>query len=94
MSPIPPRPGLGMQASRLAEILRVDHAGEMAAVAIYRGQQAVMEKPLGRGGPVAAQHIGVDLRQSRLMRDLVLQLLLSVDREEKSLKMKRTFSII
>jgi hypothetical protein len=29
------------------------------------------------------------------MRDLVLQLLLSVDREEKSLKMKkRTFSII
>ena len=42
MSPVPPRPGLGAQASRLAEILRVDHAGEMAAVAIYRGQQTVM----------------------------------------------------
>jgi ubiquinone biosynthesis monooxygenase Coq7 len=42
VSPVPPRPGLGAQAARLAEILRVDHAGEMAAVAIYRGQQAVM----------------------------------------------------
>lgn len=42
MSPVPPRPGLGAQAARLAEILRVDHAGEMAAVAIYRGQQTVM----------------------------------------------------
>lgn len=27
--------------ARLAEILRVDHAGELAAVHIYRGQQAV-----------------------------------------------------
>ena len=43
--PIPPRPGRGAQAARLAEILRVDHAGELAAVQIYRGQQAV----LGRG---------------------------------------------
>jgi ubiquinone biosynthesis monooxygenase Coq7 len=40
--PIPPRPGRGAGAARLAEILRVDHAGEMAAVAIYRGQRAVL----------------------------------------------------
>ncbi len=39
--PIPARPGRGASASRLAEILRVDHAGELAAVHIYRGQQAV-----------------------------------------------------
>ncbi|MDB5431676.1 MAG: demethoxyubiquinone hydroxylase family protein [Caulobacter sp.] len=40
--PVPPRPGRGAVAARLAEILRVDHAGEMAAVHIYRGQQAVL----------------------------------------------------
>lgn len=39
--PVPPRPGLGAVSARLAEILRVDHAGELAAVHIYRGQQAV-----------------------------------------------------
>lgn len=37
----PPRPGRGALAQRLAEILRVDHAGELGAVHIYRGQQAV-----------------------------------------------------
>jgi ubiquinone biosynthesis monooxygenase Coq7 len=36
-----PRPGRGATRARLAEILRVDHAGELAAVHIYRGQQAV-----------------------------------------------------
>jgi 3-demethoxyubiquinol 3-hydroxylase len=40
--PIPPRPGRGALAARMAEILRVDHAGEMAAVAIYRGQRMVL----------------------------------------------------
>ena len=40
--PIPPRPGRGALAARMAEILRVDHAGEMAAVAIYRGQRVVL----------------------------------------------------
>ena len=40
--PIPMRPGLGAPASRLAEILRVDHAGELGAVHIYRGQRAVL----------------------------------------------------
>jgi ubiquinone biosynthesis monooxygenase Coq7 len=40
--PVPPRPGQGALAARLAEILRVDHAGELGAVAIYRGQRAVL----------------------------------------------------
>ncbi|HEV7158522.1 MAG TPA: demethoxyubiquinone hydroxylase family protein [Caulobacteraceae bacterium] len=41
--PLPPRPGPGAGAARLAEILRVDHAGELAAVHIYRGHRAVFE---------------------------------------------------
>ncbi len=49
--PIPPRPGLGAGAARLAEILRVDHAGELAAVQIYRGQQAVFAAGHGMQGP-------------------------------------------
>src|SRR6185436_1337337 len=40
--PIPSRPGQGSGAARLAEILRVDHAGELGAVHIYRGQRAVL----------------------------------------------------
>jgi ubiquinone biosynthesis monooxygenase Coq7 len=40
-APLPGRPGRGGAASRLGRILRVDHAGELAAVHIYRGQQAV-----------------------------------------------------
>ena len=39
--PLPPRPGHGETRARLEEILRVDHAGELAAVNIYRGQSAV-----------------------------------------------------
>ena len=42
--PIPPRPGLGASDARLGEILRVDHAGELGAVHIYRGQRAVFAK--------------------------------------------------
>ena len=42
--PIPPRPGLGARDARLGEILRVDHAGELGAVHIYRGQRAVFAK--------------------------------------------------
>lgn len=50
--PIPPRPGPGAGRARRAEMLRVDHAGELGAVHIYRGQRAV----LGRTGrPIAAQ---------------------------------------
>jgi 3-demethoxyubiquinol 3-hydroxylase len=40
--PVPPRPGVGAMSARLAEILRVDHAGELGAVHIYRGQRAVL----------------------------------------------------
>jgi ubiquinone biosynthesis monooxygenase Coq7 len=46
--PLPPRPGLGAAAARLAEILRVDHAGELGAVAIYRGQRAVFGEARGQ----------------------------------------------
>jgi len=45
--PVPPRPGRGAVAARMAEILRVDHAGEMAAVAIYRGQRTVLGEAPG-----------------------------------------------
>lgn len=40
--PHPERPGPRTQ--RLAEMLRVDHAGEYGAVAIYRGQRAVFDR--------------------------------------------------
>jgi 3-demethoxyubiquinol 3-hydroxylase len=46
--PIPPRPGAAALPTRLAEILRVDHAGELGAVHIYRGQRAVLEKAPGQ----------------------------------------------
>lgn len=45
--PIPPRPGRGAKAARLAEILRVDQAGELGAVSIYRGQRAVLDDAPG-----------------------------------------------
>jgi ubiquinone biosynthesis monooxygenase Coq7 len=51
---VPPRPGQGAGRARLAEILRVDHAGELGAVHIYRGQQAVLGKARGHER-VAAQ---------------------------------------
>lgn len=47
MSAVPPRPGRGAVKTRLAEILRVDHAGELGAVHIYRGQRAVMANARG-----------------------------------------------
>jgi ubiquinone biosynthesis monooxygenase Coq7 len=40
-------PGRGAGRARLAEKLRVDHAGELGAVWIYRGQRAVFDA--GRG---------------------------------------------
>jgi ubiquinone biosynthesis monooxygenase Coq7 len=46
--PIPPRPGQGAFRQRMAEILRVDHAGELGAVSIYRGQRAVLGEAPGR----------------------------------------------
>jgi ubiquinone biosynthesis monooxygenase Coq7 len=46
--PIPARPGMGAGRARLAEMLRVDHAGELAAVHIYRGQRAVLNAAPGK----------------------------------------------
>ncbi|HRD45695.1 MAG TPA: demethoxyubiquinone hydroxylase family protein [Caulobacter sp.] len=53
MSTVPPRPGRGAAKARFAEILRVDHAGELGAVHIYRGQRAVLEKAPGHGRTAA-----------------------------------------
>ena len=52
-----PRPGPGAVRARLAEILRVDHAGELAAVHIYRGQRAVFDRAAGK------EKIGADLAE-------------------------------
>ena len=46
--PIPARPGAGTVQARLAEILRVDHAGELGAVHIYQGQRAVLGAAKGK----------------------------------------------
>ena len=46
--PIPPRPGAHARRTRMAEILRVDHAGELGAVHIYRGQRAVLDAARGK----------------------------------------------
>jgi len=51
--PIFARPGPGARASRLAEILRVDQAGELGAVHIYRGQRAVLRNARGQGNLAA-----------------------------------------
>lgn len=58
-TPVPPRPGSGAQRARLAEILRVDHAGELAAVQIYRGQKAVMGS-----GPAAARFAELERQEA------------------------------
>jgi len=51
--PLPPRPGLGAVKGRLDEMLRVDHAGELAAGAIYRGQRAVLRASRTAGRALA-----------------------------------------
>jgi 3-demethoxyubiquinol 3-hydroxylase len=51
--PIPARPGAGAARARLSEMLRVDHAGELAAGAIYRGQRAVLRAAPGAGRALA-----------------------------------------
>jgi 3-demethoxyubiquinol 3-hydroxylase len=53
------RPGRGASKRRRDEILRVDHAGEYAAVHIYRAQRAVFE---GRAGKAA---IAADMEEMR-----------------------------
>ena len=42
--PLPPKPGRGAMRTRLSEMLRVDHAGGLGAVHIYRGQRAVSDR--------------------------------------------------
>ena len=44
----PPMPGEGARERRLAEMIRVDHAGEYGAVQIYRGQRAVFDRIEGK----------------------------------------------
>lgn len=44
MPKTPPKSAGHKTNPRIAEMLRVDHAGEYGAVAIYRGQQAVFRK--------------------------------------------------
>ena len=44
MPKLPPKQAGHKENPRIAEMLRVDHAGEYAAVAIYRGQQAVFKR--------------------------------------------------
>lgn len=64
--PIPPRPGSGALKARTAEILRVDHAGELAAVEIYRGQRAVFAAAKGKAAAAAEfEHLG-DQEQDHL----------------------------
>jgi ubiquinone biosynthesis monooxygenase Coq7 len=41
-------PGESVRDRRLAEMIRVDHAGEYGAVQIYRGQRAVFERIEGK----------------------------------------------
>lgn len=62
--PIPPRPGRGATAARMAEILRVDHAGEVAAVAIYRGQRRVLEGAKGHER-IAGQLAEMEAQEAR-----------------------------
>jgi 3-demethoxyubiquinol 3-hydroxylase len=51
--PVPARPGVGAVKARLDEMLRVDHAGELAAGAIYRGQRAVLRASRTAGRSLA-----------------------------------------
>lgn len=44
----PAMPGAREEAARIAEMIRVDHAGEFGAVQIYRGQKAVFERIAGK----------------------------------------------
>jgi 3-demethoxyubiquinol 3-hydroxylase len=44
----PPFPGENVQERRLAEMIRVDHAGEYGAVQIYKGQRAVFDRIAGK----------------------------------------------
>lgn len=48
MNPALPMPGENVRERQLAEMIRVDHAGEYGAVQIYRGQRAVFDRIEGK----------------------------------------------
>lgn len=57
----PIMPGEGARERMLEEMIRVDHAGEFAAVQIYRGQQAVFSRIAGKAhaaGVIARMEAG------------------------------------
>lgn len=60
--PAPARPGPGAHGARLAQILRVDHAGELGAVWIYRGQRAVLEA--GGREPIATRLAAMEAHEA------------------------------
>ncbi|VAV94160.1 2-polyprenyl-3-methyl-6-methoxy-1,4-benzoquinol hydroxylase, coq7 type [hydrothermal vent metagenome] len=62
--PVPPGPG---RERRIGEMLRVDHAGETAAVGIYRGQQAVF------GGVANKQHLAGQFAQMQAEEQVHLE---------------------
>lgn len=72
-----PRPGRGASKRRRAEILRVDHAGEYAAVHIYRAQRAVFE---GRAGKDA---IAADMEEMRGQEQVHLERFQALLKAEK-----------
>jgi len=66
-APLPaplPSPGDSGRARRTAEMLRVDHAGEYGAVAIYRGQQAVFGR-IGKTRRIAKQLKHMEAEEQR-----------------------------
>jgi ubiquinone biosynthesis monooxygenase Coq7 len=70
----PKPPGDGGLARRVEEMLRVDHAGEYGAVAIYRGQRAVFARAMRTRSVARAIH-GME-RQERAHLDAFDTLLL------------------
>ncbi|WP_396594536.1 demethoxyubiquinone hydroxylase family protein [Brevundimonas sp. R86498] len=63
-----PRPGRGATRTRLAEILRVDHAGEFGAVRIYQAQRAVFEGVRGKeamAADLAGMQAGEEVHKAR-----------------------------
>lgn len=74
---------------RVAEMLRVDHAGEYGAVAIYRGQQAVFGRSAATA-PIAAQLAEMEAEEQKHL-DAFDQLL--VEREVRPTAMTPIWSV-
>ncbi len=70
----PKAPGDGGLGRRVEEMLRVDHAGEHGAVAIYRGQQAVLRR--ARRTRATARQLAAMEAQERAHLDAFDRLLL------------------